>query len=249
MEEGKMMVGKVKQRDDEKEILLRMTQALQSEIKTQTKGFTDVRPYANRYNFLRERIVNLLSEDSEAFIPELSEDLIKYEGTARTDTKMNFYDEITVAISQIVTFLETSVGDSFRILTSLEGFLFNNLRKNIKKKPVEEQEVQDVIEIMLNSKGYVFDRERVRIRYSNKDYIPDFTYEDLNAVLEVKLCKTDKKEKDIIDEINADIPAYTTKFSNVTFLVYDLGIIRDADSFRKDIEKNNPRIKVLIIKH
>ena len=149
----------------------------------------------------------------------------------------------------MVTYLETSLKDSFRILTSLEEFLYNNLRRNIRQKPKEEKEVQDVIEIMLNSKGYVFERETIRIRYSNKDYIPDFTFEDLNAVLEIKLCKTDRKEKDIIDEINADIPAYTTKFNNITFLVYDLGIIRDTDSFRKDIEKNNPRIKVLIIKH
>lgn len=56
------------QRDNEKELLLGMAQPLQSEIKTQTKGFTDVRPYANRYNFLREKVVKLLGKDSEAFI-------------------------------------------------------------------------------------------------------------------------------------------------------------------------------------
>jgi hypothetical protein len=116
------------------------------------------------------------------------------------------------------------------------------------KRPVEEKEVKDTIEIMLNSKGYTFQREKVEIRYSSKGFKPDFTFEDLNALLEVKLCKTDKKEKDIIDEINADIPAYTTKYKNVTFLVYDLGIIRDSELFARDIEKNNPRIKVLIIK-
>lgn len=156
---------------------------------------------------------------------------------------------MTVAISHLVSFLESSLEDSFRILTSLEKYMFSNLRKSVIKKPKEEKDVQDVIEIMLKSKRYVFERERTRIHYSNKDYIPDFTFEDLDAVLEVKLCQTDKKEKDIIDEINADIPAYTTKYCNVTFLVYDLGIIRDIDSFREDIEKNNPRIKVLIVKH
>jgi len=248
-EEEITMVRRVKQRDNEKEILLRMIQALQSEIKTQAKMFTDVTPYANRYNFLRERVVNLLGEDSEAFIPELRETLVKHARTASPIDRGNFYDEIAVAISQMVTYLEINVGDSFRRLTTLEEFLYSNLRKCMIKKPEEEKDVQDIIETMLISRGYVFDRERVKIRYSNKNYVPDFTFEDLNAVLEVKLCKTDKKEKDIIDEINADIPAYTTKFSNVTFLVYDLEVIRDADSFREDIEKNNPRIKVLIIKH
>jgi hypothetical protein len=244
-----MLERETMRRNNEKEILLRMIQSLQSEIKAQTKGFTDVTPYANRYNFLRERIVNLLGEDSKAFLPELSEILIKHARTAGTYDRINFYDEITVAINQMVTFLETNVGDTFRRLTGLEEFLYSNLRKCMIKKPEEEKDVQNVIETMLISRGYVFDRERVKILYSNKDYIPDFTFEDLNAVLEVKLCKTGKNEKDIIDEINADIPAYTTKFSNVTFLVYDLEVIRDADSFREDIEKNNPRIKVLIIKH
>ena len=67
--------------------------------------------------------------------------------------------------------------------------------------------------------------------------------------MEVKFCKTDKKEKELVDEINADIPAYNTKYKNLSFLVYDMGIIRDSDLFVRDIEKNNPRIKVLIIKH
>ena len=237
------------QRDNEKELLLRMAQSLQREIKTQTKGFTDVRPYANRYNFLREKVVKLLGKDSEAFIRELSENLIKYGGTARTQTRMNFYDEITVAISQMVTFLENNVGDSFRRLTSLEEFLYANLRKCMGKKPKKEKDVQDVIQIMLTSRGYVFKREKPRIPYSNKEYIPDFSFEDLDAVLEIKLCKTDKGEKEIINEINSKIPAYKTKFSNITFLVYDLGIIQNTDSFRKDIERNDPRIKVLIRKH
>ena len=98
-------------------------------------------------------------------------------------------------------------------------------------------------------KRVCYEREKVRICYSSKEFIPDFTFEDLSGVLEVKFCKTDKKEKELVDEINADIPAYNTKYKNLTFLVYDMGIIRDSDLFVRDIEKNNPRIKVLIIKH
>lgn len=67
--------------------------------------------------------------------------------------------------------------------------------------------------------------------------------------MEVKFCNTDKKERELVDDINADIPAYSTKYKNLTFLVYDMGIIRDIDLFVEDIERNNPRIKVLIIKH
>lgn len=244
------MKGKSRlQRSNEKEVLLRMAQALQREIRTQPKGMTDVGPYAKRYNFFRKMMIDLLGKDSESFLPELSENLTKYGWTGDVHTRMRWYDEIIVAINQLVSFLEVNVKESFRLLTDLEEYLYNNLRKNIRQEPRKEKEIHNVIEIMLNSKGYAFKREKTRIHYSNKDYIPDFTFEDLNAVLEIKLCKTDKKEKDIIDEINADIPAYTTRFGNLTFLVYDLGIVRDTDLFRKDIEMNNPRIKVLIIKH
>lgn len=238
---------------DEKEIIFRMAQSLQNEIKSQMAGGmkagTNVGPYAKRYNLLREKIIALQIKDSETFLPVLSEDLVKYGWTNGMWKRIQWFDEITVAINQVVSFLEVVQKDSYKILTSLEEYLFKNLRKNIKKKPLEEKEVKDVIEIMLNSKGIVFEREKIRISYSSKDFIPDFTFEDLNASLEVKLCKTDKKEKDIVDEINADIPAYATKYNNVTFLVYDLGIIRDIDLFGEDIEKNNPRIKVLVIKH
>jgi hypothetical protein len=52
----------------------------------------------------------------------------------------------------------------------------------------------------------------------------------------------------LVDEINADIPGYSTRYQNLTFLVYDLGVIRDAEQSSRDIEKNSPRIKVLIVK-
>jgi len=234
------------------EIILRMAQSLQNEIKSQMtcgmKAVTNVGPYAKRYNLLRERAIALHIKDSETFLPELSEELVKSGWTNHIYTRVQWFDEIAVAINQMVSFLEVVQKDSFRILTSLEEYLFTNLRKNVMKRPSEEKEVKDVIEIMLNSKNIVFQREKVRITYSSKEFIPDFTFDDIDAVLEVKLCKTDKKEKDIVDEINADILAYATKYDNLTFLVYDLGIIRDINLFQRDIEKNKPRIKVLVVK-
>lgn len=238
---------------DEKEVVFRLAQSLMNEMKSQMdsgmKAATDVGPYAKRYNLLREKAIALRIKGSETFLPELSEELVKFGWTNDHFKRVRWFDEIEVAINQMVGFLEVVQKDSFRILTNLEEYLFRNLRKNVMQKPLEEKEVKDVIQIMLNSKGIVFEREKVRISYSSKDFIPDFAFEDLNAVLEVKLCKTDKKEKDIIDEINADIPAYTSRYNNTTFLVYDLGIIRDIDLFRKDIERNSPRIEVLVIKH
>jgi len=230
-----------------------MAQSLMNEIKSQMasnkEGVTDARPYARRYIFLKKRIETLKIKGNKIFLPNLSENFVDKGYSEKIFRNVQFVNEISVAISQMVSFLEVVQKDSIKILTNLEEFLFKNLRKSIRNRPLNEKEVQEIVEIMLISKGYVFEREKVRINYSSKEFIPDFTFEDLDAVLEVKLCKTDKKEKDIIDEINADIPAYSSRYRNITFLVYDLGIIRDSDLFIRDIEKNNPRIKVLIIKH
>jgi hypothetical protein len=171
-----------------------------------------------------------------------------FEKTVEIPRNIAFFDELMVATGQMVGFLEVIQKNSMRILTELEEFLFKNLRKNVITRPNEEKDIQNIIAIMLNTKGYNYEREKVRISYSAKDFIPDFTFEDLNAVLEVKFCKTDQKEKDLVDEINADILAYATKYENLTFLIYDMGIIRDIEQFSKDIEKNSPRIKVLIVK-
>lgn len=233
---------------NEIEILLRLSQTLLNGIESQLKGQTDVSPYVRQYNFLKEKISALLGKDIQTFLPELPEESRSY-NFRHVDENIRRYDATLVAVSQMVSYLETQVKYPFRILNEIEEFLQSNLRKNVRDKPEDEKEIQNIIEIMLNSKGYVFEREKIRIPYSNKTYQPDFTFEDLDAVLEVKLCKTGRKEKDLIDEINADIPPYTSRFSNVTFLIYDLEVIRDSDSFRKDIEKNNPRTKVLIIKH
>ena len=56
--------------------------------------------------------------------------------------------------------------------------------------------------------------------------------------VEAKLYNSKKKEKEIIDEINADIPAYQTRYKHVIFIVYDLGFIRDVDRFKSGIESN-----------
>ena len=56
------------------------------------------------------------------------------------------------------------------------------------------------------------------------------------------------KEKELIDEINADIKAYKTRYEKLIFLIYDLGFIRDVEKFKQDIE-NQEDIYVEVIKH
>ena len=93
-----------------------------------------------------------------------------------------------------------------------------------------------------------FERERTKISYSSKTYIPDFVFERISTIVEGKLCDDKSRLKDMISEINDDILAYKTKYENIIFVVYDLGVIRDQDQFREDIESQD-HIIVLIIKH
>ena len=125
----------------------------------------------------------------------------------------------------------------------------DKLRSIIRKIPEHEREVQDALETLFLIKEYDFEREKVKFEYSTKSYQPDFTFESLNLAADVKLCNSQNDEKDIIDQINADIVGYGTKFDNLLFFVYDIGSIRDAVKFSQGIEKHNKNVWVRVIKH
>ena len=46
----------------------------------------------------------------------------------------------------------------------------------------------------------------------------------------------DRKFQDIVDEINADIVAYKTRYRRILFVVFDIGVIRNEHQFKKSIE-------------
>jgi hypothetical protein len=70
----------------------------------------------------------------------------------------------------------------------------------------------------------------------------------LKLSIEVKLIRKGRKSK-IIEEINADVSAYSKKYSKQMYIIYDLGEIRDEIEFRRDIELLDDDIRVLVIKH
>ena len=57
------------------------------------------------------------------------------------------------------------------------------------------------------------------------------------------------RKSKIIEEINADVSAYSKKYSKQMYIIYDLGEIRDEIEFRRDIELLDDDIRVLVIKH
>jgi len=127
----------------------------------------------------------------------------------------------------------------------------NKLRKTVRKQPKNESEIRDALENLFIGADMdkEFTREKENLVYSSKTYFPDFTFKRINTVVEAKLCDAPNREKEIIAEINDDILAYKTKYSNLIFVIYDIGSIRDQELFKGSIEQAHEHVIVRIIKH
>jgi len=138
-----------------------------------------------------------------------------------------------------------------RALTIAEVILevTEKLRAIIRETPKSESEVQNAVEVLFRIKDYDYEREKVSFEYSTKSYQPDFTFASLNLAIDIKLCNSERDEKEIIDQINADIVGYRAKFGNLLFVVYDTGFIRDTKKFSEGIEKRTSNVHVRVIKH
>ena len=64
----------------------------------------------------------------------------------------------------------------------------------------------------------------------------------------MNLSKSTERLKEIIDEINSDIRAYSMVYERQLYVVYDVGTIRDEAEFKRGLE-NTPGVSVIIVKH
>lgn len=148
--------------------------------------------------------------------------------------------------------LEGEIGYAEDQTHNLTDFIQGNLRRAIFDTPAAEVEVQNAIETLFVGRGMVkgfdYDRETGRVKTSGKESIPDFVLSNLQLCLEVKLAKSAERLKPLIDEINADIRAFGTHYDRQLYVVYDVGTIRDAEEFKRDLE-SAPGVTVIIVKH
>lgn len=162
------------------------------------------------------------------------------------------FDMAMANTSLLISFLEDKVDYKTSKIEALNDFIEANLRKAILNKPKSEIDIQDNLEQIFIGKGYSkgidYDREKGRTKISIKETIPDFIFPRLDLALEVKFCTSKPKSKTIVDEINADIRSYSKSFSNLLFVIYDMGFIIDIDEFKNDLD-NNEDIFVSIIKN
>ncbi len=136
-------------------------------------------------------------------------------------------------------------------IVKILSLIDTKLRKTFRNKPKDESEVNDALENLFIGADLEkeFSREKEHIPYSSKTYVPDFVFTRISTIVEAKLCDSLKREKEIIAEINDDILAYKTVYANLIFVIYDLGMIRDDESFKGSLEESHQHVIVHVIKH
>ncbi|MGE4450472.1 hypothetical protein [Castellaniella sp.] len=227
-----------------------MEMALRNENPSNVWKHSSYKQFARKY-------MHVLTEISKHIeLPPLFDryDIEKMRGSGGTiaHQQKDVFENVYVNVSLLRSTLESRLGVVEDQITNLIDFLRSRLRSAVFRTPEQERDVQDAIEQLLIGrglqKGQDYDREAGRVKASGKESIPDFIMPPLSLALEVKLVKTDSRGREVVDEINADIPAYAKGYRRQLFLIYDLGHIRNEIEFRHDIESAGS-IDVLIVKH
>lgn len=134
----------------------------------------------------------------------------------------------------------------------IADFIQAHLRDVVFDVPENEKQIQNALETLFVGRGYGkgtdFDREAGKVEFSGKEYTPDFCMRKHSFAIEVKLLKDPKYQSRIVEEVSANITAYSKKYSNQLFVVYDLGCIQNITQFKSDIEQYDG-VRVVVVKH
>jgi hypothetical protein len=240
--------------------LLRSTIALQGAMDisvSSAKGehaivgqYASFRTFMRKYNILAKQAVPLVP--SVEMLDSFDLDRVKESGDYTWPFQKQLFDNVYANVAMLRSLLEVGIGYAEDETQKLKDFLQANLRRAVYTLPEREVEIQNSIESLLTgrgmAKGIDYDRETGRVKTSGKESVPDFIFDNLRLCLEVKLSKSKDESRSIVDQINADIRSYGTKYERQIYVVYDLGSIRDEAEFKKDIE-SAPGVSVVIIKH
>lgn len=231
-----------------------LQQAMESSIRYDDPSniwkYGGFRNFAVKYN----QILQAVAE--KAILPPVldSYKIENIKGVADTIAphQKEIFDSVYANVCVLRAVLEGKLGVVEDKTAALKDFLRGRLRSAVFQPPEQERDIQDTIEQLLIGrglqKGQDYDREVGRVKISSKESVPDFVFPPLQAALEVKLIKTLARVREVVDEINADAAAYTRKYRQLIFTVYDLGHIRDEMEFRHDLEAAG-NIDVIVVKH
>lgn len=207
--------------------------------------------------FARKYIQILLEVRKVVELPPILDafDIERMPGVGDTVTlqQKSIFEAVHANVSLLKSYLEGELGVVEDEVAGLRDFVEARLRSAMLREPEKERDVQDSLEQLMIGRGLMkgldYDREVGRVKVSAKEVVPDFVFPKLDLALEVKLLNSSSRLKEAIDEINADVAAYSKRYRRLMFVVYDLGNVRDATEFRRDLERDDGRILVIIVKH
>jgi hypothetical protein len=203
--------------------------------------------YIEQYNKYQQLTSELFGDEAIALFPPLLPEAWVNPSEENGRMWRTHLENVAVRLFNLDVYLQSKLDDTEQRVQATIDLIEANLRPSIYDDPDKEKNVQDVIETIFRARSLPFLREKVHIPYSTKTFVPDFTFDSLHLVVEAKLCNREGREKAIIDEVNADILAYQTRYKSLIFVVYDLGFIRDVAQFKIDIEEN-PDVYAIVIK-
>ena len=161
------------------------------------------------------------------------------------------FEGVHANVSLLKSFLENKIAVIEDETAAIRDFFQAKLRSAIFRTPESEREVQDAVEQLLIGrglqKGHEYDREVGRVKVSSKEAVPDFILHRLSLAIALKLIKSTGRIREVVDEINADVAAYSKRYRSLLFIVYDLGYIRDEIEFRHDLEVSG-NVAVVVVK-
>lgn len=114
--------------------------------------------------------------------------------------------------------------------------------------PRDESAVQGAMEVILQSLGIEFTREKDVAAVGAKVFKPDFVVVSDSLAIEVKYSRPGRTLAQLQEEIAADVAAYSTKWKRLLIVVYDNGLIQDPYGFRRDNMKAFG-VSLIVVKH
>jgi hypothetical protein len=233
-----------------------LLEAMRYSTATATGEFADIGRWSSfgmflrKYNALARQAAPLLANPS--MLDTIKVDNLATSGNTTWPGQKELFDLAYSNTALLKSLLEVQIGYAEDETHKLMDFIQGNLRRAVFAIPDKEVDVQNGIEALIvgrgMAKGTEYDRETGRVKTSGKESVPDFIFPHLKLCLEVKLAKSGDKLRAIVDEINADIRAYATRYERQLYIVYDVGTIRDEAEFKRDLE-SAPGVSVLVVKH
>jgi len=237
---------------------LRWTEALQRSMEIVLRGedqanvwkYGGYKQFARKYNQIVTEVARKMSLPPILDLYDL--DRIPGGGATVAYQQKEIFEGVYTNVSLLKSVLEDRLGVVEDETAALCDFFQARLRSAVFQIPKSEREIQDVVEQLLIGrglqKGQDYDREVGRVKVSAKESVPDFIMPRLSLALELKLITSTARVREVVDEINADIAAYSKSYRNLMFIVYDLGHVRDEFEFRRDLEAPG-NVSVVIVKH